>query len=316
MSLDTICDELLPKFASHNYGIPALWVRNPEKTQPELEKSYYDQNGKLATHLDKLVYLNKMQRLRQLDVSTINDQYLEFLGEEIVKELEEQQLELFLVNHLTAVKTHALLRDYLPLALPVLRAIHIDNASLTESELLILNNLKKLYSRYNEHPANIRWLMNEYERSTQLLEKRLNLMAQIQESLETELAPKIRRLNAYNKEIQQLKHLSKEGSLTATEIIDATTNLRHQLKTLLQLLQKISVLCDLIPALVLCHPSNWYNDKSLREIMEKGQDVAETIPDFSAFENIDDLDLHQMLLLDSKTFMLSQERHQKSHHHA
>lgn len=277
------------------------WLRKPtEPSELELEKEYYEVNGQLASCLDELVYLNKLKELNELDNAELDSKYQEIMNNDYFEDKSESEIESFLVNHLEKVKRQALLRDFLPMALPVLRAIHIENASLTESEYLVLNNLKKLYSRYNEHPANIKRLISEYHQSIELLDKKLLLLAQIETLISIDLKEKVDMINANVKEMTLLQN---EKEAQSSEKREQYTNLlRQAYKSLYNKMNRISTLCDLLPRLVLCHPSNWYNDTSLREIIEKCQDVSEAFPETQSLEIADSLNLEELLSLDISHF--------------
>lgn len=295
--------EKLPHNIQYSDQVPPWPRESTEPSELELEKEYYEVNGLLASCLDELVYLNKMKELNQLDKTELDKKYLELKDLDIFEEKSDDEIEAFLVNHLEKVKRQALLRDFLPIALPVLRAIHIENTSLTESEYLVLNNLKKLYSRYNEHPANIKRLIGEYNQSIELLDKKLLLLAQIEKFISCDLKEKVDSINTNMKELAILQTQERE-SLPTEQRDKKASSLKKDCKSLHNRLTRISILCDLLPRLVLCHPSNWYNDTSLREIIESCQDVSEALPDFKVLGKADLLTLEELLELDPSLFLV------------
>lgn len=304
MSLSSVCDDILANVLNHEFGIPLLWLL-PKEKQPELDMAYYEANAKLAETLDELVYLNKTLELRKMSAEDIDELYVELLNKDQIRDIDEDSLEQFLL-HQSQMKRQTLLRDFFPLALPVLRAIHIDNAALTESEFLVLNNLKKLYSRYNEHPANIRKLVSEYNQNIDLTDKRLRMVAEIELQLRGELSRSVSELSELSTQYKQaqLGVLNPEKTGMADKLEMANSSLTDMLRSTGKRLRAVSVLCDLIPSLILCHPSNWYNDKSLREIMFRCQHISENLPDLSIFDTLDELPLESLLKIDVSAFIL------------
>lgn len=300
MTTENTTNETLPHTLEHKIELPPWTCRPKEPSELELEKEYYQLNGLLASRLDELVYLNRLKELNELDSAEIDILYQELTSNEYFEDKSETEIESFLVQHLEKVKRQALLGDFLPIALPILRAIHVDNASLTESECLVLNNLKKLYSRYNEHPANIKRLIGEYHQSVDLLDKKLLMLAQIETMIFVDLKEKTDTINANIQEIALLQKQVEAQSAVQSE--QYTKILRKACKSLHKQLGRIHVLCDLLPRLVLCHPSNWYNDTSLREIIEKCQDVSDNLPELLALANADYLSVEELLLLDTSIF--------------
>lgn len=294
-SLAQTCDHILASIEGHEFGIPTLWPLAASFTaKPALESEYYDTNAELARKLDRLVYLNKRKLLRLQDAAAIDAQYKEMVNDELLKDLPENDLEQFLVDQLR-LKRDVVLRDVLPAALPILRAIHVDNAALTELECSILNNLKKLYSRYNSHPGNIRRLVGQYQLKIATTDAKLQLMASVDRLLAEEVAPRIDALRSANEEYASLNTIYESANAPT----DETRAFAEDVSTLSRRLQTISVLSDLLPALVLCHPSNWYNDKSLRDIMEKCQSAG-SLPELKA-ACPQELDVHELLLIDIPT---------------
>ena len=296
-SLSSACNELLRRLPNHEYGIPALRPHTrPEKSLPDLENAYCATNARLAARLDELVYCDRKKQLHDLLRAEINALFLEIVaGEPFVSlvdavdplalaDLEDPlalaDLEKFLVNQQKLKQS--LLKEFLPIALPVLRAIHVDNASLTASELLVLNKVKKLYSRYNDHRAKTRTLVAAYEQSVDALEERLRLTADIEQLLCVLLRPNVARLKTLGKEHKQAQ---KRRDLAIKRYQDVQLKLRRDLAALERPRRAVSVLADLLPCLVLCHPVNWYNDVLLREIMTTCQSAGEAVTMWSSLES-------------------------------
>lgn len=304
MNLTSVCDEILPNLLNHEFGIPLMWLLTTE-SQPELEKLYYETNANLSERLDELVYLNKTVELQKMSDEAIDELYEELLNKDQLRDIDEDKLEQFLLDQ-SQMKRQTLLQDFFPAALPILRAIHINNGSLTESEFVILNNLKKLYSRYNDHPANVKKLVTEYNLSIDLIDKRLNLMAEIEHLLKGDLALRMNEVSELGNEYKraQLGLLNPEKTGIADKVETVKIELTKSLQSIGKKLRTISALCDLIPQLVLCHPSNWYNDQSLREIMFRCQNVSDSIPDLAIFDKLERLELEDLLKIDVSSFII------------
>ncbi|KAM9924011.1 hypothetical protein OXX59_004825 [Metschnikowia pulcherrima] len=282
MTLDDACDEILSSgILQHEYGIPVLWPRTaPQVQKPDLEKEYYDLNKELALKVNRLVFLNKMAELRQLDPHSIEEQYKETFEDETYQHMSFAEKERHL-RGMTRFKTEDLTGDFLTVALPVLRSIHQENSALTDAEFTILNNLKKLYSHYNEHPANIRRLLAEYNKQKDVTSEELEIQDKIEKIL-AELAPNLAELESCNNEYVTLRN-SYENKLQArdTDFSEpALKRLKQAAQTLSRRLSRLSSLCDFIPNFVLCQATNWYTDKSLLAVVDECQSLAEKLEFF------------------------------------
>lgn len=277
------CDELLSLgILDHEYGIPKLWPNSSFQLQDfDLEDEYYALNQQLTLELDKLVYLNKKKELRCLNNVDIEKAFEEIRANELFNGLSVLEIEHFLQSHSENFKTTALLNDYLALALPVLRAIYHGNSSLADSEFTVLNNLKKLYSQYNEHPANISRLMQQYSKQNELLAQEADILAQIEQLFATHITEHVKELHELNQEylVVQNTYSNQVQSQTdaSSQVPSEQKKLRMAVSGLAKRMSSISVLCDLLPNLILCQSSNWYNDSTLRAIVEDCQDTAENL---------------------------------------
>lgn len=295
--LNKACDDILSVVRNHEFGIPTISPKNRLIACPAPEEKYYNLNGVLASRLDELVYLNKLQEMKQLSAAEIEGQYQQMVSEASFDEKSDDEIEKFLIDHSARVKNQALLRDFLPIALPILRAIHIDNSSLTDSEMLIFNNLKKLFSRYNDHPSNIRRLIDEYQQNVELLDEKLKYLANIENLLNNELRERMNQLGL-NLEQLRVQQEEKEDSLYPTQLEERTQYLQLALDKLHKQINRITILCDFLPSLVLCHPSNWYNDSSMRELIEKCQEVSEAVLNIQLIKDPKILSLEEILALE------------------
>lgn len=280
--VEKACDDILALgILDHEYGIPKLWLNSSVVQDFDLEDEYYQLNQQLATELDKLIYLNKMKELQGSSAEEITQLYEEVIQLDQLKGLSNDEMEKFLIAHTEHFKTTALLNEYLALALPLLRAIYHGNSTLADSEFTILNNLKKLYSQYNDHPANISRLMRGYEDQNGHVAKEAELLAQIETLFASAVTEHVKLLHELNQEylVLQNTYTNQVQSQTdsSSEMPSEVKKLRTAVAGLAKKMSSVSVLCDLLPNLVLCQSSNWYNDKSLRGVVEDCQDTAEQL---------------------------------------
>lgn len=285
MSLSKACDELLETgILDHEHGIPKLWHKLAEQLlKPKgPHNQYYHLNKSLQAGLDDLVYKDKLKQLRELPAEEIDALYEAMAALEPVKTFETRKdIETFLENHTKSFKTQTLMGDYLPSALPIVRAIHHGNASLADLELSILNDLKRLYSLYNDHPANIKRLIKAFEENHKLKRQTASVSAEVSSYMSSILLPKLQRLEKLNEELTVLENTYKNQIEARSSAADKAPLVTKQLRADVLLLSKrlttIAVLCDFLPNLILCQASNWYTDTQLRTIVEDCQDAAEAI---------------------------------------
>lgn len=279
--LSEACNDLLALgILEHEHGVPVLWQKSTNIQKSGLEELYYNLNRELATQLNELVRLNKLTELQKLPEEAIDQIFTQTTNEDLtLRELPQEELEDFLKSHTNAFKTDALMNDYLAMALPVLRAVYHGN--LTESEFSVLNNLKKLYSHYNNHPANISRLMRNYKKQDKLYSTRAELSVELDRFLATTVTDQMTELKVLNDEYSVLQNTYKNQIYAQSDASERFPELRRislAVGVLSKRLAAVSVLCDFLPNLVLCQATNWYNDKTLRSIIEDCQDTAETLP--------------------------------------
>lgn len=280
--VENACDEILALgILDHEYGIPPLWRNTTVIQDFDLEDEYYHLNQQLAAELDKLVYLNRMKELRTMDPKEISHLYEDMAQIDQLKGLSDEEMDQFMKTHTEHFKTTALMNEYLALALPMIRSVYHGNSTLAHSEFTILNNLKKLYSQYNDHPANISRLMRGYEAQNEKLAKEADILAQIEMLFSTEITENVKQLHELNQDylVLQNTYANQIQSQTdaSSDMPTEVKKLRVAVAGLAKKMSSVSVLCDLIPNLVLCQSSNWYNDKSLIAVVEDCQDTAERL---------------------------------------
>ncbi|GBL52276.1 hypothetical_protein [Candidozyma auris] len=285
MSFSEACDELLKTgILDHEHGIPKLWHKSADELQKPQgpHDQYYNLNKRLLANLDEIVYKDKFKQLRALSADEIDSLYEEMIQSEPLKSLPPgTDLDAFLENHTKAFKTGVLMGDYLPSALPIVRAIHHGNNNLADSEISILNNLKRLYSHYNDHPANVKYLIKAYREKNNVTAETASVAAEVQSYIHSVLLPKLQRLEKLNAELQVLQNTYNnqvEARSSAAEKAPLETKkLRAEVLSLSKRLTSLAVLCDFLPNLILCQASNWHSDKSLRTILGDCQNIAEAI---------------------------------------
>ncbi|OBA23254.1 hypothetical protein METBIDRAFT_102825 [Metschnikowia bicuspidata var. bicuspidata NRRL YB-4993] len=283
MSLSAACDDLLALgLLQHEYGIPTLWPRTaPVVQKPDLEAEYYALNQTLATRVNRVVFLNKIAELRQADPQAVGETYAEAFRSGVVAHMSFAEKERHLQG-MAAFKTAELTAGFLAAALPVLRSIYQDNLALTDAEFTILNNLKKLYSHYNEHPANIQRLLAEYNTQKAAVGAEIRAHRQIHDFLATDLTPNLAELEALNNEYLALQNTydNKLGARETGSLDPLLQKLKQACLTLSRRLTRLGTLCEFLPNLVLCQASNWYADKALLAVVQECQDLAETLAGF------------------------------------
>lgn len=285
------CDEILGLgILDHEYGIPKLWpTQNSQTRDLDLEDEYYALNQQLAAQLDELVYLNRLKELQRHEKEEIADFLDQIRQNEQLSDLSMAELEMFLKTHTEHFKTPVLLNDYLAMALPVIRAVYHGNSSLADSEFTILNNLKKLYSQYNQHPANISRLMGQYNSRNELVERDAQLAAQVHLKFSGSVASNLKQLHDLNEEYLVLQNTYANQVQSQTDasarVPAEQRKLRLSVSALSRRISTVSVLCDLLPNLILCQSSNWNSDAKLNAIVEECQDVAEKLPQMSSLSS-------------------------------
>lgn len=290
MSLSEACEELLETgFLDHEHGIPKLWHQLAEELQKPKgpHAQYYNINKTLLLNLDQIVYKDRLKQLQELskeDIDALHEDMTQL--EPLLQFKNQQEIQSFLEKHTQSFKTQTLMADYLPSALPIVRAIHHGNASLADLEISILNNLKRLYSHYNDHPANIKRLIRAYRQNGVLTKDVAATSSEVSSYLSSVLLPKLQRLEKLNEELTVLQNTYKnqvEARSSAAENAPLETKkLRADFLQLSKRLTSVAVLCDFLPNLILCQASNWHSDALLRNIMEDCQDVAEAIEAFTS----------------------------------
>lgn len=309
MSLNEACDELLETgILDHEHGIPRLWYKLAEELlDPQGPQSkYYNLNKGLLENLDGIVYQDKLKQLRELPKDEIDALYETMaLLEPLLLFKNQEEILAFLEKHTKTFKTQALMGDYIPSALPIVRAIHHGNASLADLEISILNNLKRLYSHYNDQYANIKRLIKAYREDSTLTKKVASVSAEVNSYISTVLLPKLQRLEKLNDELVVLQNTYKnqvEARSSAAEKAPLETKkLRAEVLQLSKRLTTTAVLCDFLPNLILCQASNWHSDSLLRTIMEDCQDVAEAIEGYISslhYKNARTLKVDDILQID------------------
>lgn len=288
-SLSDACDDLLGLgILEHEHGIPNIWQKSSEIQKSGLEEEYYRLNQELATEVNKLVQLNKLQELRKLSAPEIEELYEAIEDDEQLQNLTQLELEEFLTTHTNNFKTQALMNEYLTMSLPVLRAIYHGNA-LTESEFSVLNNLKKLYSHYNEHPANINRLLLNYKNHQGLVAEHAAVSAELNMFLASTVTEQMLQLKELNEEYLVLQNTYRNQIEAHSESSRAPEQRRIVLAvgTLSRRITSVAVLCDFLPNLILCQATNWYNDKTLKAIVEDCQEISEKLPALSTRKRLE-----------------------------
>lgn len=299
-SLGDACDEILDLgLLDHEYGVPVLWPRTaPLIQKASAEQSYYHKNKELMDAIDRLVLLNHTLMLKQRSPQEIHELYDEtFTGPLANKS--HGELSRFLQT-MASFKTKALNADFLTAAPPILRAIYHDNLSLTDAEFTTLNNLKKLYSHYNEHPANIRRLITEQRARDATLSEKAIVQVEIEDILSESIGPKLAQLRSQAVEFRALQNAYSNAVMSGQDE-SQEKKLRQALNALRKVYEYLSILSDLLPGLVLLQASNWFSDEALRLVVEDCQDVAEKL---SRLPDLKNISVSEILQLSMDSFSL------------
>lgn len=283
-SVAEACDNILKiGILDHEFGIPKLWpTQNAQVRDLNLEDEYYALNQELAAELDQLVYYNKLKELQNVDVSEIAENCREIAETDQFADLSLHELETVLKTHTELFKTPALLNEYLAMALPMIRAVYHGNSSLADSEFTILNNLKKLYSQYNEHPANVSRLMEQNNAKNDSIKTVADLLAQTHVKFAESVTPNLKTLHDLNQEYLVLQNTYSNQVQLQTDasarVPSEQKKLRQAVAAFSRRISAVSVLCDFLPNLILCQSSNWNSDAKLNAIVEDCQDIADKLP--------------------------------------
>lgn len=284
MSLSEACDELLKsEFLDHEFGLPLL---EDPTTQSEPETSeYYKANGQLTEQLTKLVYLDKLKELRELDEEALEERYRAIgggggnFGEPVNSgnsDISGNSEEALLIWNF---RDKSLLNEYLTMALLVLRLIHHDGG-LSPAKSEIAEELERMY---NAETGSVHQLISEFERKQQLVKEHAELSAEIDHFLVSVLSPKLESCLELQQEWTALKN-TYSNRMDAAGVAAAALGdrkLRAGVSLLGKRVSVISALCDLIPNLILCLPSDWHHDETLLRIMKDVQRIAEAVEPYT-----------------------------------
>lgn len=285
-SLKEACEALLTKtgILTHQYGIPTLPAAQfgPESDLQALEEVYHGLHHELTQKLEQLLYLNALKELQGKSEVEIDDQYELLVAETPVKG-NVDDLEAYYKQQ-QAFKT-GLLNTYLTPALPILRAVHHNDANLTESELAVLENLRVLFSgdaKYSDSDANINTLVDVYEGRKKDKETFLDLQVLLGTLLEDKVLPKLRELDESNRLLRSAKDdLMAEKRRQIAGLSEAggsrKKTVRQKMAQLANRWTYVSVVAEFLPSLIMSSPMNWYNDKDLFGIVGECEEVAERL---------------------------------------
>lgn len=274
-SIADVCDTLLDVLRNHESGVPHIWPR-PSRVSG-LDEEYCRVHRALAKEVARLVVLNKRKQLQGVSIEELRIQA--DAAAECIPHVPRAELSTFLELHNARFRTEALLDTFLAAALPVLRATYHGNESLTDSEFAVLNNLKKLYSHYNTHAANISHVVDASKEGHELAVRRSQLAAQIDVLLEQRVALSVRQWRELHANLEAVRNTLENLKITradaAARMPEETARLEAIARQVVQRLGAIRALCDLIPNLVRCLPGDWYSDTAMRAAVQESQAVGE-----------------------------------------
>ncbi|KAK6461588.1 hypothetical protein DFJ63DRAFT_186308 [Scheffersomyces coipomensis] len=298
------CDKLLTSTSilSHTYGIPTI-TSTQDKIDDKinrLEQEHVKLYDELTHKLDELIYLNEVDQLQHDDEQTIQSKYEEIVH--LYPMLPPIKLESFIKAHNSTIKTDLLLNNFIQLTGPILRSIHQDNTSLTNTELNILTNLDKLYALDN---GLVFQIMQKFK-SGKLHEQEYNQLLDDNEKLLIEnLKPKLMALKDSNETLLSLHKQLINSKQQQVDGIDLDQDIIKQIESkyhdLVQQWNYLSKLCTFLPMLITSLPLNWYEDKTLFNIIQDCEDFSEKLDRYQTLLNVEtikDIDTKDLLMLD------------------
>lgn len=296
MSISEACDEILNSdILDHEFGLPKL---NNDKSPISANSIYYETNKNLTKSLSKLVYLDRIKALEVLSDSEIDTKFSEINSIAPLNDLS---------THTACFRDGSLLNDYLTMALSVLRSIHHDGDALAPAEKEIASNLSKLYSKSCQSEiSSVHNGMAKSQQVQQLQKEHGTISGEIDHVLTSVIGPKLQICAELHDEYYALENTYKnhfESSALVAALLSSPQmkRLRSSVLVLSKKLAAISILCDLVPNLILCLPSDWHNDETLLNIMMECQDIAEKADPFIvAFSNYKLLTPEEILRVDYK----------------
>lgn len=333
--LEKACDNLLTttSILSHEYGVPSLntskrfpaATTNVDKDLLYLESSYYDIYDELTKKLDQLIYTNKLKELKNLSATEVDALYQETIESKsyLLPSSDLGEIENYYNNQIHKFKTKTLLNNHLSISLPILRSIHHNDANLTATEINILHNLKRLFSQNNDNndSSNINTLIDTYRKNQESRANYINLRTELSNLLEYDLKPSLKEFNTFSKKLKlkqdDILKLIEEKVSDVQLFIEPTddtidedneTNgaseldlLQTKANQLVERWSRISIFSDLMPNLILCTPTNWYNDKSLLEIINDCENISALFTEYQLIVNIKTLNTistKELLMID------------------
>lgn len=314
--LENACRTLLESTSllNHEYGIPNLEAANTypgtvanngiNKDLLFLETSYVKLYEELIDKITQLVYEKEVRMLEKLPNSEIDARF-KALGNHNDATFYENQLQF---------RNNTLLNGYLTNTLPILRSIHQNDSTLTITEKNILTNLKVLYSSSDEFQgsSNVNQLLTSYNSSNEAHEKYIKLRVEALNLLKYEVEPELQQFHQSSALLEAKQNdLLKLKKLKITELSfeneDNLNTLKEKYNELVEKWMTISILCDFLPNLIMCIPTNWFNDKKLLSIVHDCEELAQVFSKYQSIvnlKNVDQLSNEELLLVDFNEFKL------------
>lgn len=274
--LQKACDHVLKstRLLSHEYGVPPLEPAAVDAADDDLlllEALYCEMYRTLVDKLNHLLYVNRLKELAEMPDDKINELYEETIAPQLLQSHDTALVESHYRSHI-AFKTDTVLNTHLATVVPVLRAIHHDEAAVTPTERNLLVNLKQLFSDTGK--ASTSRLMQGTSANDAALSGYASLHQQLHELIAHDVAPKLRQFHQLSSTLES--HKKSLVSLRREAVSDDdVAQLRDTAAQLVHRWTRIAVYCDLVPNLVMCNPTNWYEDEKLREAIEECSAYAE-----------------------------------------
>lgn len=296
--LAKICEGVLQNsgLLTHTYGIPKILgnLAGQLKEILRLEGEYSKLYKQLTTKVDRLIYLNKLQEIESLNLSQIDELYQNIRNE--FPRVNEGDLEDFLIKQNNGIKTDIILANYLQIILPILKSIHSSNLSLTEAN--ILKNMKKNF----EIDSGLTFqIIASYKQQSKDEINQVDLLMQLSRHLKL-IKPKLSQFDQLNHDLIQANQ--KLISQKSKQINDIDVNEQDLMKKYRHLLNQWNYLlkiCQFLPILITTLSINWFEDKTLFNIVHQCQDYLQKLEKYQAIICVNDLEhltISDLLMLD------------------
>lgn len=311
--LSKLCDSIISesKIVSHDFGIPTLDFKkkrtdyNCENDITHLEKKYFNLYESLLKSLDKLFYLKTTESMNKILKSSdqnIENSYQKIL--EIFNFVKNPDFKEFFVKYNDLVK-NTFLNVFTTSSYSIFNATYVKCNNLDFCENNISELLKILYSLPNkkENSSGIAYeFVLQYEKKINDILKTSQSFTNLRSTLNEKLKPK---LNKFIEKKKSLKTQEKKiHELKKNEIKNNNRDIEHVEVSFRDLYKKwdyLSRFCDFLPIILTSLHANWFDDKSLFEIIKNCENLSNKLNNYKLrfdVEKNQDLTIDDLLEID------------------